>query len=505
MKRRSFTKALGLTATSLSISTLASPNTGLNILLITADDLGYEAMHTLNPDVPADLTPNINRFAANGLQFMHGHTNSPICQPSRATIATGCYGNTSGMLGFIHMKKKMPSVMQALKNEGYMTGVLGKVGHSTPDMNYQWDFSVDSGELGAGRDPNRYYTESKRFFERVKTKNTPFYMMINSDDPHRPFYNPARPAPRKNITPPSKLFTPDDVAIPPSLPDLPEIRKELNWYYNSIRRLDDTFGKVIQALDESGLRDNTLIMFLSDNGAAIPFAKANVYLSSTRTPWLVQWPGVIKPGSVDRNHFVSAVDFFPTVMDAAELPIPAPQPDGRSFLPLLKGGKQEGRDVVFKQIDYLIAGPARPMRSVQDEKYAYIYNIWSGPGTTYRNNNEGRTMAAMEANPESAERVRMFRHRDVVEFYDLKKDPGCLQNLAENPEYADRIAAYRNRLRQWMENTGDLILEEFDQQAGGKQRLKFLKNDYPSKESLMPQQQIEKIKAREQKKNRNKK
>jgi len=112
---------------------MAQGGNGLNVLLFTADDLGYEAVGYMNEDLP-DLTPNLDRFAREGMQFIHGHTTTPICQPSRSVLATGRYGNTSGMMGFVHMKQQMPTVMQTLREHGYITGILGKVRHSTPDM-----------------------------------------------------------------------------------------------------------------------------------------------------------------------------------------------------------------------------------------------------------------------------------------------------------------------------------------------------------------------------------
>ena len=107
-------------------------------------------------------------------------------------------------------------------------------------------------------------------------------------------------------------------------------------YYSSAHRCDETVGEVLRALKESGLEDSTLVMFLSDNGISMPFAKSNCYLTSTRTPWLVRWPGKVKPGVVDTEHFISGIDFMPTILEAAGLPAPAGM-DGRSFLPLLTG------------------------------------------------------------------------------------------------------------------------------------------------------------------------
>ena len=221
----------------------------------------------------------------------------------------------------------------------------------------------------------------------------------------------------------------------------------------------------MQALQESGLDNSTLVMFLSDNGIAIPFAKCNVYLASTRTPWIVRWPGVVREGTVDREHFISGIDFFPTVLEAVGLKIPDGL-DGFSFLPLLKGQRQSGRQRVFTQIDMKAGGDAVPMRCVQDQRFGYIFNPWSDGKFYYRNNNEGLTMQAMveaaEMAPDIAHRVKMFRFRALEELYDLKNDPDCLNNLVGRPEYEKDYKRMQDALHDWMQRTHDPLLSAFE-------------------------------------------
>jgi N-sulfoglucosamine sulfohydrolase len=433
-----------------------------NILLITADDLGHEVMPFLG-GAPRDITPNLSKLATEGMSFHNAHVNIAICAPSRSIIATGRYGHNSGCFGFNKLPKKIPTVFGTFKKNGYLTGILGKVGHSTTDANFEWDFAHDQGELGAGRSPQKYHDYCQEFLARCKKEKKPFYFMVNSHDPHRPFHNPKTA--KSNWGTPSQLYSPGEVIVPSYLPDLPEVREELSHYYNSVRRLDDTIGRVLEALENSGFADNTLVMFLTDNGSAFPFAKANTYLASTKTPLLVRWPGVVEAGSIDKNHFVGNVDFFATFMEATGLPQPAGL-DGRSLVPLLKGGEQDGRDFMFTQIDYTIGGPPKPMRCIQDKRFGYIFNAFSDGTFAYKNNNEGNTFKAMQAKGKSDAaiqgRVDMFRHRVVQEFYDLKVDPGCTNNLIKSPDHKNTIAAYQQRLRQWMVETNDHNITAFD-------------------------------------------
>jgi len=464
---------------SVTLTWAAKPDTPTNILLITADDLGHEAVNCLGGKVP-DVTPNMDRLASQGMSFRYAHVNVAICAPSRAVIATGRYGHNSGLFGFNKLSRPVPTLFGTFQKAGYLTGILGKVSHSTPDMNFTWDFVRDYAELGSGRSPTKYGLYCQAFFAQCKTENKPFYFMVNSHDPHRKFHDPDNP-PYKNGENPSRLFSPDEIEVPPFLPDLPGVRKELSHYYNSVRRFDDTLGKVLEALDQSGLSDNTLVVLIADNGSAFPFGKANTYLASTRTPCLVRWPKKIKPGSTDTTHFVSEVDFFPTFMEAAGLTAPS-QLDGRSMIPLLAGGSQQGRDYVFTQIDYTIGGPAKPMRCIQNKQYGYIFNAFSDGTFQYKNNNEGQTFKAMieagKTDPSIQARVDMFRLRTPQEFYDLQKDPGCTNNLMNSPGHQTQIKQFQTRLRAWMIKTNDHCLPAFDVRDNPAELAEAVK-DYP--------------------------
>jgi len=474
MNRRDFLRVLGAGAVSGSVlwrcgRAGGESNERLNVLLFTADDLNCDSVGCFGGKVPG-LTPNVDAFAAQGMRFEYAHVNVAICQPSRGVLATGLYGHNSGIMGFMHTDRKIPTVMQSFRDAGYLTAVLGKVNHSTPHADYKWDFVHDQGELGNGRDPELYYRFCKEFLARCRRENKPFYFMVNSHDPHRPYHVAGKPI--KGAKEPSRTYKPDEVAVPGFVPDLPGVRAELSTYLNSARRLDDTFGRTMQALEESGFAERTLVMFLSDNGIAIPFAKCNTYLASTRTPWIIRWPGVVRPGSVDSEHFISGVDFFPTVLEAAGLPVPKGL-DGFSFLPLLKGRKQPGRERVFTQIDMKAGGDAVPMRCVQDKRFGYIFNPWADGKFWYRNNNEGLTMKAMveaaKTDPGIAGRVKMFRYRVLEELYDLQNDPDCLNNLVGDNAFAPRLRTMRKLLGEWMRRTNDPLLEAFERRGDPEQ------------------------------------
>ncbi len=441
-------------------------NTGMakdrpNILLFTADDLHAESLGTYGGR-PAHLTPNLDAFAASALQFDRAHVNAAICAPCRAIIATGRYSHRSGAMGFMKAREDVPDMVTTLQNAGYLAGILGKVGHSTPKTSMKWDYQFDQKELGNGRNPDIYYQRSRTFLEQSKREGKPFYFMVNSHDPHRPYCNPEKLT--KGAAMPSRIYAADEVSVPGFLPDLPGVRAELAHYLNSTRRLDDTFGKVMQALRESGLEDNTLVIFISDNGIAVPFAKCNAWFHSSRTPMLARWPGQIGAGTTNDRDFVSTVDLFPTFMDISGVTGPDGL-DGRSFVPLLKQQRQAGRSFVFTQIDSKAGGDAVPMRSVQSEEYGYIYDPFSDGKHWYRINNEVETMAAMQnaakTNPDIATRIDLFRYRVPEEFYNLKNDPDCRHNLIERPELQPTIKLLQAELVAHMTRTDDPMLPAF--------------------------------------------
>jgi len=441
-----------------------------NILFITADDMNWDAVGAYGCPVEG-TTPNIDRLASEGICFEHAHVTVSVCQPSRTALLTGHYPHMIGAGGFTTPSVAgVPILPELLREGGYKVGILGKVGHSTPHALFTWDKVLDQKDLGQGRNPARYAECAAAFFREAKEANQPFFLMLNSHDPHRPFFGNDNPdwyneQSGAAATPPSRTFTPSEIQVPGFLPDLPDVRLEISEYYSSVRRCDDTVGGALQRLRDEGLEDNTLVVFLSDNGMAFPFAKTNCYLNSTRTPWILRWPGVIQPGSREKNHLISGIDLTPTLLEAAGLKTPAGI-DGRSFLPLLRGESQKNRDIVFTQFHQTHGKKDFPMRCVQTRTFGYIFNAWSDGVLEFRNESQaGRTMNAMREaaahDPAIADRVNLFLHRVPEEFYDLENDPNALYNLVDSPKHAATLQTFRQKLADWMEATHDPVLPVF--------------------------------------------
>jgi N-sulfoglucosamine sulfohydrolase len=453
-----------------------------NLLIITVDDLSADSIGAFGCKL-AGTSPNVDQLAKEGLRFRHAHVQVGNCMPSRNVIWSGRYPHTNRVEGFYQVRDPgYPVLVDLMKGAGYFTAIRGKVSHSTPYSPYAWDVVLDTLPGGSThpKDPASYRASTERGIKSAKAANRPFCLVINIMDPHKPFYAEGRGGetiddPYK----PSRVFTPDEVPIPGFLFDDPVVRKELAHYYSSVRRADDSVGEVLAALRASGQADNTVVMFLSDHGMPLPFAKTQLYHHSTHTPWIVRWPGLTKAGAVDGQHMVSAVDMLPTLLDIAGVPHPAGL-EGRSVVPLLKGESQAGRDMVIKEYNENSGGSRDPMRAIQTKQYLYIFNPWSNgerimqtatTGTpTYR-----RFRELAQTDPQLAKRHELYQHRVVEELYDVEHDPDCLRNLIDDPVHASQRDELRGQLEAWMIKTGDPMLEVYRRRGDAAFREAYMK------------------------------
>jgi N-sulfoglucosamine sulfohydrolase len=471
--RRNFLKTIGWSTLGLSLGAcrpVRDKNPRPNILLITADDMNYDSPGCYGSSIPG-ITPNIDRLAEEGMRFSQAHVNIAVCQPCRQSLMTGRYAFRHGGEGFNPIWPEVPTLGEQLRAAGYWNGILGKERHLKPDSKFCMDYvrgekALSSG-MGIGRDPVKYKAFSRDFFNQARARKKPFFLMANAHDPHRPFAGSEseKRSWGKDLPKVRRWIAQNEVSVPGFLPDIPEVRKEIAQYYTSVYRCDEVVGGILEALDESGDRENTVVMFLSDNGMSFPFAKANCYLNSTKTPWIVRWPGMIRAGSVNQTDFISGIDFMPTVLETLGLPLVGGM-DGRSFLPLLQGKSQAGRDSVFTEFHQTSAKNRYPMRCVQTARFGYIYNFWTDGQTKMTMDSTGglsfkaMQRAALE-DKEIESRVRLFSYRVPEEFYHLEQDPDALENLIQDPRFSDEIEVFRKRLEATMAETGDPALEAF--------------------------------------------
>jgi N-sulfoglucosamine sulfohydrolase len=444
----------------------------VNFLLITADDLEWSSVGAYGSRVE-DITPNIDRLASEGMHFTNAHVNIAICQPSRQSLMTGRYPHNNGAPGFQPIADDVPLLQESLRSAGYLNGSIGKTRHLQPIERFGWDLGPDAdnpGEgiwmhhLGNGRDIELYKQYMTEFLQLARNKELPFWLMLNTHDPHKPFYGDGGEA---FDYPVSRVYSPEEIEVPGYLPDLPEVREELARYYTSVRRADDIVGTILEILEDQGYLENTLVMFISDNGSSFPFSKANAYLNSTKTPWIIRWPGKIAPGSIDTSHFISGIDYMPTVLEVAGLSS-VPNLDGSSFVGLLQGEERPGRTSVFTEMNTPFSGISLHMRAIQNKEFGYIYNPFYGEEKVDVEGNDGPSWDAMveagKSDPAIQARVEMSSNRVLEELYHYKTDPDALINLIANPDYADVLEEMRQELTDEMRRTDDFMLEKFERE-----------------------------------------
>jgi len=419
---------------------------GPNVLLITADDLGWHDVSSYgNPDV---VTPSIDRLAAEGMRFTRAFVAAPSCSSSRASLTTGQYPHTNGVTGLSHrhprrmLSPRHTTLADVLADAGYRTGLAGKW-HVAPYLPTGW-YGYDERMGGLMDMWIRDIAPALDFVRRHRER--PFYLEINFMQTHRDddgafSFDPDFPVDPAAISLPAYL----------NLPDWPEIRDELARYYSQMLDMDAMIGEVLALLDELGLAENTLVVFVSDNGPPFPGAKMTLYDRGIATPLIVRWPGRVPAGS-DRNALVSTIDVMPTLLEAVGAPVPEDM-EGRSFLPLLLGEAPDAhRDAIFAEmtdhVEYI------PTRAVRTERWKYI-----------RNYSDIAIGLDQIADQEWAHRLCELqnqpwkRPRVPEELYDLAADPREQRNRVGDPAYSDALERLRARLDAHMRETGDPYLD----------------------------------------------
>lgn len=447
-----------------------------NVLLLTVDDMNYDSPG-IGGNPLEGVSPHIDRLAGEGMLLRNAHVAIAVCQPSRSALMTGRYPHRNGARGFECIDTHVTTLTEVLARHGYYNGIIGKEDHLAPRGKFAWNEYVCTYQeaSGWGRDPAVYREAVRSFLKNADEADKPFFLMVNSHDPHRPFANSEDELTFFGRNLPARFsYSPEDVTVPGFLPDIPDVRREIAQYYTSVRRADETVGETLRALEEAGHREDTLVLFLSDNGMAMPFAKTNCYLNSTKSPWIFRWPGHIVPGSVSQA-LVSGIDYMPTVLDLLGIP-PVEGMDGRSLRQVLEGRCDEHYDTIYtsffktarNQITH--AELHFPMRCVQDKRYAYIFNAWSDQQTRFVNESmAGLTFRAMKqaarTDPAIADRVQMYEYRVKEELYDYRDDPNALHNLIDSPAHQSRLQEFRARMQRYMEQSGDELLPAFEEQV----------------------------------------
>jgi len=436
-----------------------------NILMILSDDHSVPYLGCYgNPDM---FTPNLDQLAAEGVRFNHAYTTAPQCVLSRASIMTGRNVLDIQMLRFsAPLGKNIITFPELLRDVGYFTGVCGRRYH-LDGSGRKADETIDTfEEFGMVTFPDRMdyvnmgYREQvniqiKEFLDLVP-ENQPFFLWANYDDPHRRF------------TAPEFAPEPEDITVPEAMPDTPLLREDLAQHIGEINRVDNYIGEIIGDLKRRGVYDNTLVIFMGDNGAALLRGKGTLYDCGLHVPLVARYPKLIKPGTVS-DILVSGSDMALTILDIAGV---APQEEmtGKSYRHAMEGIEKENHNYLFA-----VRGPhGQPLpgnsadfdlsRTVFNKEYRFIYNplfhlpfhpvdfaqdsMWSDMLARHK---------AGKLDKKFSNTYIFSEERPMFEFYDLRKDPNEMEDVYGNPDYAESEHELMAQLHRWMIIYRDVI------------------------------------------------
>ncbi len=433
-----------------------------NVVVIVADDLGHQIGCYGDP---VAKTPSLDALAADGTLFTRAYCTTASCSPSRSVLLSGMHNHANGMYGLAHADHHFSSFdqLQTLTNRlskaGYRTASVGKV-HVMPAAVYPFEETIP----GNSRNSVQMADNCREFIAAEDER--PFFLWYGSTDPHRsrgvgpaPYHPNLFGNEGKYPGVKEQKFKPEEVIVPPFLPDTPTVRAELAEYYQSSARFDQGVGRLVQVLKDAGRWDNTLVIFLSDNGMAFPGGKTTLYEPGMHLPCIVRNPYLDQRG-VRTSAMISFVDVAPTILDFAGTTDGRPKMHGRSFLGILDQPEPSGWDEVYGSHTFHEATMYYPMRVVRTPKYKLIWNIAHGlPFATASDLFNGATwQEAISKGPDSKygqRTVAQYLNRPRFELYDVESDPGETKNLADESQHAATFAELKEKLRTFQERTGD--------------------------------------------------
>jgi arylsulfatase A-like enzyme len=255
------------------------------------------------------------------------------------------------------------------------------------------------------------------------------------------------------LLPPERRVDPASVRVPEYLPDVPEVRQEIARYFECLAVQDMQIGQALDAIDRAGVRDNTVVIYLTDHGRGLPREKQWCYDAGVHLPLIIRRPGEKKAGSVDKR-VVSWVDFAPTILELAGVPIPKDY-QGRSFLTGERKYALSARDRMDEAYDCI--------RTITDGRYRYVRNDF--PHISYAQravyHERSRSLQALrrmdaDGTLRAPADVFMQRTKPPEELYDAASDPDMVHNLAANPAHAAKLAELRAALADELERFGDI-------------------------------------------------
>ena len=454
-------------------SSLSAEQSRPNVLLILSDDHSVPHVSCYDDENTKRfrITPNLQKFAEQGMRFDRAYTSAPQCAPSRISIFACRSPVGLGVTRFAQPPRSdVRFFTDVLRAGGYWVGLDGR--HQHLDGRVREAEHIDKALREAGMQ-----SLDQRFDHFVRSAGTkgdqllqvdnrvaaaldkvpqekPFFLYFGFNQPHRKFAHNY------------DGIDPSELKLPADWPDLPEVRVDYARYLASVRELDQGFGLIMQLLKARDIEDNTIVIFMGDNGEALLRGKGTLYDRGTHVPLIIRWPGRVKPG-LNSSALVCGTDLGPTILSACGMK-PLQEMTGVSFLPDLLGETAEGRRYVFAERGWHWGPITRTdgldlSRSITSKRYRYIYNaLPNRPYTPVDMSGKSAWKAMQSANAANQlsplhQRLYFQNPRPVVELYDLNNDPLELNNLAGKKSLAVMEQTLREELETWMIREHDFL------------------------------------------------
>ena len=449
MKRRDFIKLSGAAVAGLETSRVlqdrkvrAGDKPGKsgkpNILMITCHDIGR---HIGCYGVESVRTPNLDGLAAKGVRFANYFAADCVCSPSRGCILTGRYPQANGLMGLTHQ----PWGWSLNEGERHVAAILKDAGYRTTLVGLQHVTGGDPRELGYEKvlSEKRIAAETvqaaRQELRKAQKSGRPFFMKVGFFEVHRPFT--------------VGKDTEKGLFIPAHLKDTPEIREDLARFQGTIRFFDECVGEILDALESSRVKDNTLVIFTADHGIPYPGAKWTLFDAGILTPLIMYWPGTKLEGGKVYNQLAGNVDFLPTVLELVGIAIPE-NLHGYSFAAVLEGAQSQSprKEIYAQRTSHALYDNLS--RCVRTEQYKLIRYFEPGRTVIYPTDAVPQRVARHVERPR-----RKPGRRPVVELYDVQADPHERNNLAQSPRYAKLVRELSDKLWAWMEQVNDPLLK----------------------------------------------
>ncbi len=420
-----------------------------NLVLLISHDLGC---HIGPYGVIPEACPRLNELAAESMRLDSHFVTSPGCSQSRSSLITGRYPHANGQFGLSHLgwtlnrdEVLLPTV---LRDSGYQTAMFGiwhlnewtleGFNHVSDDVSTRDSSPEGMADIASLRAAE--WLESNAANESDK----PFYLHVGFWEAHRPFCGQDG-----DPTDVGELDL-ENIDVPDYLPDNEAVRRECAHLRRSVESVDAGVGRILDALDAVGQRDNTIVIFTADHGLPFPRAKGTLYDPGIQVAFMARWPGRIAGGSHSTN-LTSNADVMPTLLEAAGLDTPE-RAQGESFLGLLNGDQGGPRSAVFAEKTY--HEHYDPIRCVRTDRFKFIRNFEERPNLVMPSDIYNSTTRQSMTDDEA-----FWGRRPAEELYDLEADPQERNNLASDAGMREIKRGLELQLIDWMAATGDPLLK----------------------------------------------